>query len=272
MERSGRVLHASLFPVQPWMDVPDLGFGVVVVTDGDRAGAQAAADELADMAWGARAAFEPDLTPLEEAIRVGLEAPGGLTVVGDLGDAPTGGSAADNASVLRALLAQGADRAGRPTYLCLCDAAAAQAAAAAGVGNEVTLRVGHRVSVMDGEPLAVTGRVHLLSDGLYRFKGSGATGLQMNMGLTAVLGIGAIRLCIRSSPSFEWDPAMYYAVGLDPKDAALVFVKSPSHFRVAFGPLADRLLMADTPGPTCANMRRVRFTRVTRPLYPLDDL
>ncbi len=271
MERSGRALHASLFPVQPWMDVPDLGFAVVVVTDGDRAGAQAAADELADMAWAARADFEPDLTPLEEAIRVGLEAPGGLTVVGDLGDAPTGGSAADNVAVLRALLAQGADRAGRPTYLCLCDAEAAQVAAAAGVGSAVTLRVGHRVSVLDGDPLTVTGRVHLLSDGLYRFKGSGATGLQMNMGLTAVLGIGAIRLCIRSFPSFEWDPAMYYAVGLDPKDAALVFVKSPSHFRVAFGPLADRLLMADTPGPTRADMRQVKFTRVTRPLYPLDD-
>ena len=99
MEASGRVLHASLFPVQPWMDVPDLGFGVVVVTDGDRAGAEAAAAQLADIAWSARSAFEPDLTPLAEAIRVGLSAPTGLTVVGDTGDAPTGGSAADNATV-----------------------------------------------------------------------------------------------------------------------------------------------------------------------------
>jgi microcystin degradation protein MlrC len=107
---------------------------------------------------------------------------------------------------------------------------------------------------------------------MYRFKGAGATGLQMRMGLTAVLAIGSIRLCVRSLPSFEWDPAMYYAVGLDPKDAALVFVKSPSHFRASFEPLADRLLSADTPGPTCPNMRKLRFSRVTRPLYPLDDI
>jgi microcystin degradation protein MlrC len=51
-----------------------------------------------------------------------------------------------------------------------------------------------------------------------------------------------------------------------------VFVKSPSHFRVAFGPLARRILVADTPGPTAANMRRIPFTKVTRPLFPLDPI
>ena len=54
------------------------------------------------------------------------------------------------------------------------------------------------------------------------------------------------------------------------RHAALVFVKSPAHFRVAFGPHAARILVADTPGPTCGNMRRLRLHRVTRPLFPLD--
>jgi microcystin degradation protein MlrC len=65
---------------------------------------------------------------------------------------------------------------------------------------------------------------------------------------------------------------MYTSVGLNPRAAALLFVKSPSHFRATFGPIADRILVADTPGPTCANMRKVKFTRVTRPLYPLDEI
>jgi len=30
------------------------------------------------------------------------------------------------------------------------------------------------------------------------------------------------------------------------------------------------VLIADTPGPTCADMRRIAFTRVTRPFYPMD--
>src|SRR5450631_3902932 len=33
VERSGAVLHASLFPVQPWLDVPDLGFAALVCAD-----------------------------------------------------------------------------------------------------------------------------------------------------------------------------------------------------------------------------------------------
>ncbi|HET6237488.1 MAG TPA: MlrC C-terminal domain-containing protein, partial [Acetobacteraceae bacterium] len=54
------------------------------------------------------------------------------------------------------------------------------------------------------------------------------------------------------------------------RQAALVFVKSSSHFRVAFAPHADRILAADTPGATAGNMRRLRFHNVTRPLYPID--
>src|SRR5262249_45791350 len=138
MEKSGRVLHASLFPVQPWLDVPDLGFAAVVVTDNDRAAAQAAADELADMAWAARAEFEPALPPLDDATRIGLNS-SGLTVVGDAGDAPTGGAAADNITILRALLAAGADKASRSTYLTLHDKEAVQIAAKAGIGSEITL-------------------------------------------------------------------------------------------------------------------------------------
>ena len=41
----------SLFPVQPWLDVPELGLGVVVTTDSDPSGARDLAEELADEIW-----------------------------------------------------------------------------------------------------------------------------------------------------------------------------------------------------------------------------
>jgi microcystin degradation protein MlrC len=63
----------------------------------------------------------------------------------------------------------------------------------------------------------------------------------------------------------------FYTVGLDPADAALVLVKSPGHFRVAFGPLARQVLVADTPGAARPNVRALTFKHVTRPLYPLDE-
>ena len=269
MERRGEILHGSLFPVQPWLDISGLGFAALICTNGDEGGAQIAAERLAEMAWGARGDFEPDLLSLEEAIRIGLSEPG-LTVVGDAGDAPSGGAAADNAGVLRALLAAGADRAGRLSYLTLCDGVAARAAAEAGIGAVVTLSVGHR-DTGDGEAVAVFGRVQALTDGAYVMHDAGAQGSVAQMGLVAVLAIGDIRLAVRSLPGFEWDTGLFTSVGLDLRDAGLVFVKSPSHFRVAFSPHAARVLVADTPGATCVNMRRLRFSNVSRPLWPLDE-
>jgi microcystin degradation protein MlrC len=257
-----------LFPVQPWLDVPDLGFAALVCADADEAEARAVATELADMAWDRRDEFDEGLVSLEEAIRTGLTS-SGLTVVGDTGDSPSGGAAADSPAVLRALLTARADRAERLTYLTLCDPPAAALAHRAGRGAVVNLSVGHHFSVADGDPLACSGVVTQLSDGDYHMRDQD---LFARMGPCAVIGIGSLRLLVRTFPSLEWDSEMYLSVGLDPGAAALVFVKSPGGFRHSFAHVADRILMADTPGPTCANMRKVPFTRVSRPLFPLDDI
>jgi microcystin degradation protein MlrC len=267
MEARGEVLHVSLFPVQPWIDTPDLGFAALVCGESKEA-AQKAADRLAKMAWDRRVEFEPDVTPLEDTIRIGLTSPG-LTVVSDSGDAPSGGAAADSTAVLAALLHAGADRADRISICTICDAEAAAEAAQAGVGKTVTLKVGHKRSGL-GDPLTVTGKVKVITDGTYVLEGLGGNGMAGEMGLTVVLAIGSIRLNLRSIPHFEWDLGIHHSVGLDPASAALVFVRSPAHFRVSYTPVAARIFLADTPGPTCVNMRRIPFTRVTRPFYPLD--
>ncbi|MEY4707222.1 MAG: hypothetical protein RJB58_945 [Pseudomonadota bacterium] len=267
MEERGEVLHVSLFPVQPWIDTPDLGFAALVCGE-DKQKAQACADKLAKMAWDRRSEFEPEVTPLDEIIRIGLSSPG-LTVASDSGDTPSGGAAADSTAVLAALLHAGADRADRISICTICDSEAAAQAAKAGVGKTITLAVGHKRSGL-GDPLTITARVKTVSDGQYVLEGPGGNGMVGEMGLTVVLAIGSIRLNLRSIPHFEWDLGIHKSVGLDPARAALVFVRSPSHFRVSYAPIAARIFLADTPGPTCVNMRRIPFTRVTRPFYPLD--
>lgn len=268
VERAGRALHASIFPVQPWLDVPNLGFAALVCADNDIVQAQSVATELANMAWERRHQFDPGLVSLEDAIRTGLSSPG-VTVVGDAGDSPSGGSAADSAAVLRALLAAGADRATRFTYLTICDPPAAALAHSSTVGTSVEISLGHHFSRRDGEPVTCAAVIQQLSDGDYQMRDQD---LHVRMGPTAVLAIGSIRLLVRTFPSLEWDTEMYFAVGLDPRAAALVFVKSPGGFRHSFARVADRIVMADTPGPTCANMLRVPFTRLTRPVFPLDNI
>ncbi len=270
IEKDNDVLHASLFPVQPWLDIPDLGFAALVCGDGNLVAAQNAAERLADQVWAARYDFEPALVDLSEAIVTGLSSKG-TTVVSDGGDAPGSGAAADNVGVLSALLAARANTAGRLTYVTICDSQAAQVAAIAGVGTDISVSVGHRLSINDGDPLEIHCRVLSISDGRFVMCDKGVEGMNMNQGLTVVVAIGDIRLVIRSLPGLEWDTGIYSAFNLELNRAALVFVKSPSHFRAAFGPYAARILIADTPGPASANMRRLKFSKVSRPLFPLSD-
>lgn len=267
-EQESRVLHASYFPVQPWLDVPDLGFAVLTCADGNADEARKVATELADLAWQLRKEFEPAVVGLDDAIRIGLSTPG-VTVIGDAGDAPSGGSAADNATILSKLLGAGADKSPRLTYLSLCDPKAVEVACSAGVGSAITTEVGHFFSKNDGEPVKITGKVRLISDGDYCSRDNNVS---FPMGRTAVIEIGSIRLLVRTNPAAEWDVAFYISQGLDPEDAGLVFVKSPGGFYHSFNKITDHIFVADTPGATTVNMRRIPFTKVTRPLYPLDDL
>jgi microcystin degradation protein MlrC len=273
MERDGEVLAASYFMVQPWLDFEDIGFAALVCADGDTTAGQAAAETLAEMTWDLREDLLPTLTSLEEAIDVGLAGPG-CTIVGDCGDAVSGGAGGDNATVLRTLLAKGADKADALTYLTLVDAPAAAkaaAAAAAGVGSIVELDLGHTLSVDDGPPVRVTARVRAITDGVFTM-GAGLAGAETNFGLTVVLVIGSLRVAVRSVGGLEWDTGQYSSVGLDLSKAGLVFVKSPSHFRATFAAHADRILTADTPGAARVNIREVAYKNVRRPIHPLDDI
>lgn len=268
MERDGEALAASYFMVQPWLDFKDLGFAALICGNGNQAAAQEAAEALADQVWDLREALLPSLTLLEEAIRIGLEGPG-TTIVGDCGDAVSGGAGGDNATVLRALLELEADKAPNLTYLTLVDAPAAAKFSAAGVGEEITVALGHTLSIDDGAPITVTARVRAITDGVFTM-GAGLAGAETHFGLTAVLAIGSLRVAVRSVSGLEWDTGQYSSVGLELAQAGLIFVKSPSHFRATFGPYADRILTADTPGATRVNIRQVAYKNVIRPIHPLD--
>jgi microcystin degradation protein MlrC len=56
-EDEGKALSISLFPMQPWLDVNEAGWSVVVVTDNNQIAAQEIAVELANHAWSKREHF-----------------------------------------------------------------------------------------------------------------------------------------------------------------------------------------------------------------------
>jgi microcystin degradation protein MlrC len=49
-------------------------------------------------------------------------------------------------------------------------------------------------------------------------------------------------------------------------------VKSTIHYRAAFEPIAARIIEVDAPGLSSSNLERFAFSRVRRPIFPLDEM
>jgi microcystin degradation protein MlrC len=95
-EREPGILAAGLATVQPWLDIPELGTSVVVVTDGDAELAERRCRELADDVWRRRRDYLPELVPVMEGVQAALAAGDGLVVLSDNADATTSGAPGDS--------------------------------------------------------------------------------------------------------------------------------------------------------------------------------
>jgi len=152
------------------------------------------------------------------------------------------------------------------------DPAAVRACAAAGVGASLTVAVGGKVDPAHGAPLLVSGRVRTLSDGRFVHRGPMFRGLEGRLGPTAVLDANDVKIILISHRWQTLDPEMIRVVGIDPLAEKVLVVKSSIHYRAAFEPIARAILEVDAPGLSSSNLDRFTFTRVRRPIFPLDDL
>jgi len=267
LEGHDGVLSTSIFLVQPFLDQPEMGSGALVITDGDRARAEALALDLAHEYWTRRFDFEGDIVAPADAIRRGLQIDGGPVILVETADCSGGGAAGDSVATLAALLAA---ETGESALVPVVDPAAAAACHRAGLGTVVTLTVGHALDPRWGNPISVTGRIGHLSDGRFTYTGGVWDGLEGKMGPTAVLEIGAIRLMITSYATYDWMDEQFQSVGLDARAAKFVVAKNPMNYRQAHGGIAKAVFVLDTPGPTPPTVRHAPFQRVRRPYFPKD--
>jgi microcystin degradation protein MlrC len=220
------------------------------------------------MFWERRERFDVELAPAAETIRRALESENYPVVLADSADAPSSGAPGDSTAVLELLLAL---RPHRPCFHNIVDVEAVAAMFEAGEGAEVTVQIGATSGVPFYRPLVVTGRVRCLSNGDFTNKGLGFQGVVFRRGRTAVLDIGHVALVVMERPIIQWDPELYRSLGLEPREAQVVVVKSPAAFRAAYQSFAAEIAVIDAPGVCSPNLRALPFSRVRRPIFPLDQ-
>ena len=268
LERNGQALAVSVFGVQPWLDIQEMGCSVVVVAGRGSSRVKSVAGALARQFWDARREFGVRLSPPERAIREALRASGGPVILSESSDSTGSGSPGDSTGLLKALLAA---RLHEPVAFFMVDPEAVAEAVRAGIGATVTMRLGGKLDPARSRPVRVTARVRLLSDGRWTPRARGYnTGIETSMGRAAVFDIGCIRMLVAERSTMTVDPELYRSHGIEPLDMKIVAVKSPNGFRAAYEPIAKRIFIVDTPGASTANLRSLPYRRVPRPIYPLD--
>jgi len=243
----GDILNLSYAAGFPPSDLAECGPAVVCHAHTQEA-ADRAADMLEAMVLEREAEFAEPLLEADEAVNQAMEVADGASkpvIIADTQDNPGCGGTCDTTGLLEALHRLGAEG----VALCVMwDNDAAAAAHAAGVGGEITIDLGGKHDIPGDKPFHGTFTVTALSDGQFTTTGKSIPGRKVNLGPTAVLAIGGISIVTASRRMQAYDQDIFKHIGIDPTAQKILALKSTCHFRADFDPIAEKTLIALTPG------------------------
>jgi len=277
----GRILNVSLCGGFALADSTTCGFSVSVTTShGDRAQARQVALELAQAVWAERERFVTHLTPLDKAVEAavvtGRDPSTPPLILADVADNPGGGGSGHTVDLLAALHDAGAPGVVMGVFT---DPDLAAQAHTLGVGRTFEA-VFNRHATGQGFDRSLPARatVLALSDGAFVGRRGMVAGSRRTMGPTALLSVegrhagSPVRVVVISVRQQLLDPAQLDLLGEDWPSVRTLVVKSRGHFRAAFDDFTsdDRILEADCPGLTTPNLATLPWTRLPRPVFPID--
>jgi len=265
MELRPGVASVSTFAVQPWLDVPELGWSVVVTTNNHRQLANELCAELAQWAWSHRENFYSKKYEPADAVRRAAGAPSGPVVIADGADATNAGSPGDSTCLLREFLHQDIRCS---ALLTMVDPEAVDSACKAGLGATITLRVGAKRSLTYHQPLEITARVARFSDGRFQLRGHAA--MKVNMGRCVLLEVSSVKLLVSEFAGPGHDPEVFRHIGLEPREAQIVVVKATVGHMDAYRDIMTESLPVECPGPSPSYLERLRYQHIPRSMYPFD--
>jgi microcystin degradation protein MlrC len=227
-----------------------------------QADADRAADKLAALIVSHENDFDGRIYSPDEGVRHAMELATTASkpvIIADTQDNPGAGGDSDTTGMLRALVRNKATRA---AIGAIYDPASARAAHAAGVGATVTLALGGKSGIPGDAPYEETFVVEKLSDGQFVAPGPYYGGRDMDMGPSAALRIGDVRVVVSSHKAQMADQSMFRYVGIEPTAQAILVNKSSVHFRADFEPIAETLLICAAPGAMPADSSTLPWTRL----------
>ena len=263
LEGKDGILSVSAIHCFPYADVPELTGAILVVADRDKSKADALATRLGEEFVSMRGRTMPQFLSVADGVKAAMDEPAGPVVVADPADNAGGGAPTDNTTILRELIAKSAtDAAIGPIW----DPVAVRLCFDAGVGARFPLRIGGKIGPASGQPVdALVEVTAVATDCWQRF---GPT--QVPLGNCAAVKIGGVEVVLITKRTQALGLELFSNVGIDPLKRKILVVKSTNHFMASFGPIAKRVIYVESDGPLARDYRRMQYTKIKRPIWPLD--
>jgi microcystin degradation protein MlrC len=261
--QSDAVPTLSFAPGFPAADFPDCGPSVFAY-GATQVDADAAAAEITALIAGHEDDFDGRIFTPDDGVRFAMDLARSASkpiVVADTQDNPGAGGDSDTTGMLRALVRNNATEAAIGV---IWDPASAKLAHDAGEGATITLALGGKSGIPGDAPYQETFLVEKLSDGKFKAPGPYYGGRDMEMGPSACLRIGGVRVVVGSYKAQLADQEMYRFVGIEPTQQSILVNKSSVHFRADFEPIAEKLIICAAPGAMPADTAALPWTRLRR--------
>ena len=269
----GAIMNVSVMGGFAFADTVKNGLAIVVTARHSVEAARALALDIAAEGWARRERFAPKLTGLDEAVAKALAAGSDPAhpplAFADVADNPGGGGRGNTTFMLEAFHRAGVEGALLGIFH---GPELAAEAHERGVGASFEARFNRGGGDAFAKPFAATATVRALSDGACRGRRGIFAGRNIRLGRSCALDLGGITIVVISLRTQCADPVFFEMFGLDIAKARVVIVKSRGHFRGGFDEFfrPEQIVEVDLPGLTSPMLQRFNWTRLPRPVVPLD--
>ncbi len=263
LEGHDGVLSISITHGFPWGDVADMGTKLFVYTDNDPAQAAALARQLADELIAMREQLAPAYPDIDTALDQALAFDGGPVVISDGADNPGGGAASDSTFILRRMVERGI---GNAALGPLWDPIAVRIAFDAGIGAQLPLRIGGKISPLSGQPMDLQCTVKALTPSLVQ---TGLSNTPTPMGDCALVEANGIEILLVTLRNQAMGTDLFTGAGCDLARRKIIVVKSSQHFYASFSKIAAKVIYADAPGSVARDLNTLPYFKVKQPKWPL---